>query len=84
MITVRNIIITHNLEWEKSKMMPYQEALEIIKTKYDYEKIVDDANDTSKVIINALTNRDIKLKDTRENSDLLLLCQITSAEVAID
>ena len=65
-------------------MMPYQEALEIIKTKYDYEKIVDDANDTSKVIINALTNRDIKLKDTRENSDLLLLCQITSAEVAID
>lgn len=29
-------------------MMPYQEALEIIKTKYDYEKIVDDKNDTSK------------------------------------
>jgi len=78
------MILTHNLEWEKSKMMPYQEALEIIKTKYDYEKIVDDANDTSKVKINKLTNRDIELKDIRENSDLLLLCQITSAEVVID
>jgi len=37
-----------NIEWNDKKIMKYQEALDIIRNKYNLLKIQDDPNDTSK------------------------------------
>lgn len=39
-------------KWNTKKLVPYEEMLKIIKTKFpSIEKIVDGANDTSKVLL---------------------------------